>query len=1242
MRPSLHVLHVASEYPPAKVYGLGRFVHALARAQAKLGDRVTVLTNSCGGREDDVLLDGVHVHRIAFPNPPRPADGHGEVFQFNHGAVSRLLDRLPAFADVDLVATHDWLTALAGRELATLLGVPLVSTFHDEVVGKHFGALPTEARVVRELEALTAQDATEVIANSEFVAEQLVRHYAAPRERLTAIPGGIDPQLLTVRCPERVADFRSALATPDEVLVLYVGRLDPEKGLGVFVQAALELGASTSPALRFVLAGSGRAERALDVALAPLNGLARRLGYVAGEALAYLYRAADVVVVPSLYEPFGLVALEAMLGEAAVAVAGAGGLPEIVRGGHDGVVVGPGDPRALADALRTLAHEPERRLALARAGRERALTTFSWESVAVRTREVYARALAHPRSVCGKPPVTPRVPRIAVVLLTRDAPLHAEAALCSLLRTRDVRLEIVVVEVGSDPATGARLTGLVSRLARGLGRGAPLTLLCSEAAEGGEATWIEALGRMDAPYVLLLGDETEVPDEGEAWLAALVWALEVYEASCVAPTGIGRDGTPHDQVPVARALASAGCEAPRPLPRADAPSGAEPFVDSPLPALLTRRSWALACAPALRTLEVGAVLTGLRRELRATTGRPAWQHPARLIHVPGEAARDPGAPFQATLRTGLPASIVVVAYRNLRLTREALEAVLGHTTPPFELVLVDNGSRDGTAEYFHELRMRANGRFPVVVLENEENLGYPVAANQGVRAARGDAVVLLNNDTRVRPGWLGALLAAARSREDVGIVSAKILDLDGRVQSAGGILHAPAGGFTIPGAGEDRLAPTVSQRREVDSASGPCMLLTRQLLLRVGVFDEVYSPGYFEDSDLCLRARAAGLTLLYEPGAEVFHQAKATADLVAKERGGWDVWGQFARNSQRFQARWRAQLAADERKRAAGAAQTDALGASRRVLLCYHRSATTTAAYCEAALRALGHEVVTAGRGQDLDGGPEVTAEELVAAAGGAIDLVLAIEGETFVPRELVRAPCRTALWAIDNHLHAANEAGWHLTVARAFDHVFAAQRDFLPALAAAGARVTWLPLACAPEVHAAFGGPGHEVPIERDLELVFVGHVRPFHARRRALLDRLARRFRLTEVQGAFGQDMARLFARARVVFNASLAGDLNMRVFEALASGGLLVTDRVENGLTELFADGEHLVLYGDDDLEQVVARALADEPTRAAIASRGQALALAHHTYVHRMRALLSEVARAPLPSRLGARGAREART
>jgi glycosyltransferase involved in cell wall biosynthesis len=258
-------------------------------------------------------------------------------------------------------------------------------------------------------------------------------------------------------------------------------------------------------------------------------------------------------------------------------------------------------------------------------------------------------------------------------------------------------------------------------------------------------------------------------------------------------------------------------------------------------------------------------------------------------------------------------------------------------------------------------------------------------------------------------------------------------------------------------------------------------------------------------------------------------------------------------------------------------------------------------------------DVVTAGPGQDVDLGSAATALQIVQEAGGEIDLLLVVEGENYVPRDLEAAPCATAWWAIDNHIHGAADDGWHYKLARSFDHVFVAQRDYVERFRRCGVAATWLPLACSPDVHRPHA-------VERDLDVVFVGNVLGIHARRRELLDRLKRRFRVEEVHGVWREDMARLFSRAKIVFNCSLAGDLNMRVFEALACGSLLVTDRIANGQHELFGDGEHLALYDDRDLERVVERALRDEAFRERVAARGHDLVVRHHTYDHRARELV----------------------
>ncbi|MFQ5730916.1 MAG: glycosyltransferase [Planctomycetaceae bacterium] len=199
--------------------------------------------------------------------------------------------------------------------------------------------------------------------------------------------------------------------------------------------------------------------------------------------------------------------------------------------------------------------------------------------------------------------------------------------------------------------------------------------------------------------------------------------------------------------------------------------------------------------------------------------------------------------------------------------------------------------------------------------------------------------------------------------------------------------------------------------------------------------------------------------------------------------------------------------------------------------------------------------------------------------------------------------------WAIDTHL------AFERTLARAgdFDLVFAAQKDGAESLCQAGIDATWLPLACDPAVHNR-----HDVPKQHDV--CFIGNV--IGTERERLVRLLQHRFPETLVDRRYFEAMAHAYSASRMVFNRSLTNDLNMRVFEALACGSLLVTNNLaDNGQADLFQDGVHLAAYrSDEELLDKVAWYLAHEDARETIAAAGRAEALSKHTYRHRMQHML----------------------
>ena len=194
-------------------------------------------------------------------------------------------------------------------------------------------------------------------------------------------------------------------------------------------------------------------------------------------------------------------------------------------------------------------------------------------------------------------------------------------------------------------------------------------------------------------------------------------------------------------------------------------------------------------------------------------------------------------------------TIIIVTYNRLEYTRLCVDSIVAHTPEPYQLIVVDNASSDGTVDYLRE-------RFgDDAVIANDSNEGFVKAANRGMASAKGRYVLLLNNDTVVTPGWLAALQAAAERTPDAGIVSGKIIGPDGRVQLAGAYIAFDGSARMIgEGLPED---PSLATEREVCYVGGHCMLIRREVIESIGLLDDSYGFGYHEDTDYCYRARQA-------------------------------------------------------------------------------------------------------------------------------------------------------------------------------------------------------------------------------------------------------------------------------------------------------------------------------------------------------------------------------------------------
>ena len=376
----MRVLIVSWEYPPVIEGGLGRHVRKLSEQLACDGVEVHVLTRGSFAEEE---RHGVVVHRV--PEPPFPKD----VSAFVRWVAAMNADMFALgleLGDFDLVHSHDWLVADAARRLARRLRRPWLVTVHATEYGRHQGWVQHHPQsYIHAAEREMVRDADAVVTCSRFMRIHVASIFGIPPAGVTVIPNGIDPSDLHPVADDLDA-LRARFAAPEERLVLLVGRLVYEKGFHVALDAIAPV-AKRLGNLRFVVAGTGTAETELKRQARRL-GLRQRgtfLGWVGDDMLHSLYRVAEVVVVPSIYEPFGLVALEAMASGCVCIVADTGGLREIVMP-HGRFP--SRDAGALGALLERLLTDDEARARTVAEARDHILR-FDWAEVARRTAEVY-------------------------------------------------------------------------------------------------------------------------------------------------------------------------------------------------------------------------------------------------------------------------------------------------------------------------------------------------------------------------------------------------------------------------------------------------------------------------------------------------------------------------------------------------------------------------------------------------------------------------------------------------------------------------------------------------------------------------------------------------------------------------------------------------------------------------------------------------------------------------------------
>jgi glycogen synthase len=392
------VLILSWEYPPLIEGGLARHVRKLSESLAELGTDVHVLTR--GGEESPAEEDsaGVAIHRVREPTRPHDL---GEFVAWVEHMNSDMLAAGVELGDryeFDLVHGHDWLVASACDHLARRYGAPLVTTIHATEHGRHQGWVDEHPQsYIHGVERWIANRSDRVIACSYYMREQVADIFGVEEERIEVIPNGIAPEDLQPQDGDELERLRLEFAAPDQRLVLLIGRLVYEKGFQIALEAMPRL-IDRLPGTRFLVAGSGTHEAELRRQAADLGllGHGTFLGWIGDDVLHSLYPIADLCVVPSIYEPFGLVALEAMASGCPCIVADTGGLREVVPHEEVGLRFRSRDPESLAEMAERVLADGELGARLVSEAHQH-VRRFDWLEIAERTLEVYA-LLARQRS----------------------------------------------------------------------------------------------------------------------------------------------------------------------------------------------------------------------------------------------------------------------------------------------------------------------------------------------------------------------------------------------------------------------------------------------------------------------------------------------------------------------------------------------------------------------------------------------------------------------------------------------------------------------------------------------------------------------------------------------------------------------------------------------------------------------------------------------------------------------------
>ncbi len=384
------VLHLAWEFPPYKVGGLGTHIDYLSRSEAKNNEfEVIVITPGFGEFKEYENHEGVHIYRFDANNIPSE-DFPSWVLQMNEHMLKKGTEIMQS-KRIDIIHAHDWLVTSCAVSLKHIFRVPLIGTLHSLELGRRTSIKNDREQLINDLEGRLAFESWYIIACSDFMKNSISSIFAVPQDKIFVLPNGIYERSVH----EDRTGVKMKYALPDEEIILFMGRHVWEKGLDLLIDAIPDI-LRDNPQAKFVITGKGYMTDELK-RRAQEYGVFHKIlftGFIPDEEIPRLLSVSSLLVVPSRYEPFGIVALEGMINKVPVVVSDVGGLGEIIEHEKTGMKHYVNDSKSLAFCCNKILKDKDLKENIIKNAFEVARKKYNWKDIARETIDIYDKIIS--------------------------------------------------------------------------------------------------------------------------------------------------------------------------------------------------------------------------------------------------------------------------------------------------------------------------------------------------------------------------------------------------------------------------------------------------------------------------------------------------------------------------------------------------------------------------------------------------------------------------------------------------------------------------------------------------------------------------------------------------------------------------------------------------------------------------------------------------------------------------------